>query len=147
MGLQGQDLSVSLRAGWRGPARFNPQLSAESGLLVFQEPSKQGQLTGTGPPEAGREGGHWLSPTPSPTPCAGYVVELGADRCEGGNPVQCDSRRPWQALPDHRFRAMWASDPAVTAEPSLIITISLSLRLPSFPGGINQSCLFRRNSL
>ena len=35
MGLQGQDLSVSLRAGWRGVARFNPQLSAESGLLLF----------------------------------------------------------------------------------------------------------------
>ena len=68
MGLQGQDLSVSLREGWRGAARFNPQLSAESGLLVFQEPSKQGQLTGTGPPEAGREGGHLAVPHPLPYP-------------------------------------------------------------------------------
>lgn len=35
----------------------------------------------------------------------------------------------------------WASDPAVTAEPSLILTIFFSLRLPSFPGGTNQSRL------
>lgn len=66
MGLQGQDLSVSLRAG-KG-AWFNPQLSAESGLLLFQEPLNQGQLTGIGPPEAGREGGHLAVPPPPPLP-------------------------------------------------------------------------------
>lgn len=88
------------------------------------------------PPEAGWEGGDLAVPQHPPlppVPVIWWTLELADLRRK--THCRCDSRRPWQALPDHRFREMWASDPTVTAEPSLIFTISLSLHLPSFPGG------------